>query len=221
VTLGLDDHVYDLYPLKEINDFADIDNVFGLNVTIPYKEEVIPLLTTLSSEAEKIGAVNTIAFRGDETIGYNTDVYGFEHSLTPLWEDLGKPDAALVLGTGGAAKAVWYVLDKLDIPYLKVSRSKGDLLYEDIDEHIMSTHQLIVNTTPLGMSPNLDQCPAIPYDQISADHILFDLIYNPEVSLFLNRGKEQGAIVKNGLEMLELQAEKSWVIWTSNSKNEK
>ena len=187
--------------MKEIEAFADVHDVHGLNVTIPYKEQVIPYLTGLSPEAEKIGAVNTILFRDEERIGYNTDVYGFEHALTPLWQGREKPKAAMVLGTGGAAKAVWFVLDKLSIPYLKVSRSKGDLLYEAIDEQIIRTHQLIVNTTPLGMSPNLDQCPSIPYDKVTADHILFDLIYNPAISLFLKQGEERGATIKNGLEL--------------------
>jgi len=207
--------------LKEINAFEEIKGVQGLNVTIPYKELVIPFLTGLSKEAQEIGAVNTISIDSAERIGYNTDVYGFEHALVPLWDGREKPKSALVLGTGGAAKAVWYVLEKLNISYLKVSRSKGDLLYEDVDQDVISKHQLIINTTPLGMSPHIDQCPAIPYEALTADHILFDLIYNPEVPLFLKQGEARGATIKNGLEMLELQAEKSWSIWTSTSVNEK
>jgi len=207
--------------LKEINAFEEIKGVQGLNVTIPYKELVIPFLTGLSQEAQEIGAVNTISIDGAERIGHNTDVYGFEHALVPLWDGREKPKSALVLGTGGAAKAVWYVLEKLNISYLKVSRSRGDLLYEDVDQDVISKHQLIINTTPLGMSPHIDQCPAIPYEALTADHILFDLIYNPEVPLFLKQGEARGATIKNGLEMLELQAEKSWSIWTSTSVNEK
>ena len=216
--LGLTDHAYDLYPLPHIEAFDQIENVGGLNVTIPYKEKVIPYLSSLSPEAEEIGAVNTILFRGDERIGYNTDVYGFEYSLVPLWEDQEKPKSALVLGTGGAAKAVWFVLDKLGISYLKVSRSKGDLHYDDIDDQVLDEHRLIINTTPLGMNPHIDTCPDIPYDAMSLDHILFDLIYNPAKTLFLKHGEERRATIKNGLEMLELQAEKSWSIWTSENE---
>lgn len=136
----------------------------------------------------------------------------------PLWEDQEKPKSALVLGTGGAAKAVWFVLDKLGISYLKVSRSKGDLHYDDIDDQVLDEHRLIINTTPLGMNPHIDTCPDIPYDAISPDHILFDLIYNPAKTLFLKHGEERRATIKNGLEMLELQAEKSWSIWTSENE---
>ncbi len=203
---------YDLYPIDKIEDFERIKNMSGLNVTIPYKEAVIPFLDELSPEAREIGAVNTICFKEKSKIGYNTDTYGFEHSLVPLW-GVDRPESALVLGTGGAAKAVWFVLDKLGIKYLKVSRSSGDIQYQDIQPENLTATRLIINTTPLGMSPNIESCPELPYDALTKDHILYDLVYNPEKTLFLRHGLSRGATVKNGLEMLRLQAEKSWEIW--------
>jgi len=213
--LVITDASYDLYPLESIEEFKTIEGVLGLNVTIPYKEQVIDYLDGLSHEAESIKAVNTIRYVDGKKIGYNTDAYGFEHALTPLWADAKCPTDALVLGTGGAAKAVWYVLEKLGISYQKVSRTIGDLLYKDLDKEVVQAHTLIVNTTPLGMSPNIDSCPDLPYDAISSNHILFDLVYNPEKTLFLQRGEAQGAVIKNGLHMLELQADRSWEIWNS------
>lgn len=213
--LGLSDHRYDLYPLEDISQFTDISDVAGLNVTIPYKEQVIPYLDELSDDAKAIGAVNTIKFDGDRRVGYNSDVYGFEQSLIKLWSSAAPPSRGLILGTGGAAKAVRFVLERLDIAYQQVSRSAGDFTYDDLPEEVISTHHLIINTTPLGMSPKVDECPAISYGALTSDHILYDLVYNPAKTLFLRRGEEQGATIKNGLEMLELQAEKSWSIWTS------
>jgi len=198
------DAQYDLYPLKSIDQFSDLKGLHGVNVTIPYKEAVIPLLD-----------VYTVKFVGTKKVGYNTDVYGFEHSLVSLWQD-NPPTRALVLGTGGAAKAVWYVLDRLSIDYHTVSRSThANLTYGDIDERCIMDHQLIINTTPLGMSPNIHAAPELPYDSISEDHILYDLVYNPEITLFMQNGLDRGAIVKNGLEMLELQADRAWDIWTT------
>ena len=205
---------YDLYPIEHIAMFDDITEVSGINVTIPYKEAVIPYLDELSEDAQTIGAVNTIKYQDGKRIGYNTDVYGFEQSLLPLIKER-RPERALVLGTGGAAKAVWFVLDRLKIPYLRISRSQGDLRYSDLDLKVIEEHHLIINTTPLGMAPNIDQCPEIPYEDISTQHILYDLIYNPQKTLFLNKGSERGAVVKNGLNMLELQAEKAWEIWNT------
>lgn len=212
---------YDLYPVKDMQSFEELYNLDsdyrGFNVTIPHKLAVIPLLTELSDEAKKIGAVNCITIKkeGTKTIlkGYNTDAYGFEESLKPLLKTQHK--RALVLGNGGAAKAVFYTLEKLNIPYLIVSRTKanGDITYEEINAEIMETHQIIINCSPVGTFPNVDDCPAIPYEHITKDHILYDLIYNPEETMFLKKGKIMGSQIKNGYEMLMLQAEKNWDIW--------
>lgn len=215
---------YDLYPLADIEQFPgliDQDDQFnGFNVTLPYKESVIPHLQELSAEATAIGAVNCITINriGAERIlkGYNTDAYGFQKSLEPLLND--KHKRALVLGNGGAAKAVCYVLRTLGIPYAIVSRShdNGDITYEELSQSVLETHQIIINCSPVGTSPNTDQCPSIPYEFITADHLLYDLIYNPEETLFLKKGNEQGAVTKNGYEMLVLQAERNWQIWKDN-----
>ncbi len=218
---GISDARYDLYPLEDITDFKTLSdqNVLGVNVTIPYKETVIPFLDKLSPEAQSIGAVNVVDFDQEGAIGYNTDAYGFRVSLQRLWDDHNRPDAALVLGTGGAAKAVWYVLNQLEIPFQKVSRSdKGHLRYEDLNADVIARHHLIINTTPLGMSPNLDACPAMDYRAIGRQHVLFDLIYNPLKTLFLIKGAARGARTKNGLEMLQLQADRSWDIWNTQKQ---
>ena len=214
---GILDADYSLYPLSRIEEFLALKGMTGVNVTIPYKEQVIPYLDNLSKDARAIGAVNTIKYtRTGETCGYNTDCYGFQHSLLGINKDK-PPRNALVLGTGGAAKAVWYVLNQLEVPFSTVSRSKGDLQYSDLTPTIIADHQLIVNTTPLGMAPKIDACPEIPYEALSSEHILYDLIYNPEKTLFLIKGEASGATIKNGLEMLQLQAEKAWEIWNSPS----
>jgi len=186
----------------------------GLNVTIPYKEKIIPYLDELSKDAKAIGAINTIKIVGEKKIGFNTDVYGFENSLLPLLVK-SKTYKALILGTGGASKAVAFVLKKLEIEFQFVSRKKDFLQYKALDQSIMQEHQLIINTTPLGTAPKIKQKPNIPYDHITDQHILFDLIYNPEKTLFLKLGAQKGAAIKNGHEMLVLQAEKSWEIWNS------
>ena len=212
----INDATYDLYPLDNIDKFEELtkSDIQGVNVTIPYKEQVIPFLNQLSPEAEEIGAVNVIDLRNDKRIGHNTDAFGFAHSLMPLWGS-DKPSHALVLGTGGAAKAVWYVLNKLGISFKKVSRTKGDLTYNEISEDIIKTHRLIINTTPLGMSPYIKTYPNLPYHFIGEKHILFDLVYNPKQTTFLKKGIEKGAVIKNGLEMLQLQADRAWEIWNS------
>ena len=211
------DSRYDAYELRNISEFADLanHNLSGLNVTIPYKEEVIPYLDDLSDEARAIGAVNTILFNGSQKIGFNTDVYGFQKSLEGFCQSCRSLNGALVLGSGGASKAVTFVLDRLGIRYLVVSRSKGHIRYEDIEEEQMTQHNLIVNTTPLGMHPNVEDHPSIPYHLVGEAHYFFDLIYNPAKTTFLIKAEEKGARIKNGLEMLELQAEKSWEIWQS------
>jgi len=191
--------------------------LLGLSVTIPYKETVIPFLDALDPVAEKIGAINCIRLQGGKTKGYNTDVIGFEKSLAPLLKPNQKH--ALILGTGGASKAVAYVLNKLGISFQKVSRtSMGCLHYDDVTADLLQRHQIIINTTPLGMFPQTETYPLLPYEFIGEQHLLYDLVYNPVETKFLSFGKDRGAIIKNGIEMLELQAEESWRIWNpSNS----
>lgn len=214
----------------EIDDILDIRRVIlfnqdlkGLNVTIPYKEKVIPFLNKLSPEAEAIGAVNTIKINrleGDmyfyELTGYNTDYIGFKNSLEPLL----KPEvhkSALILGTGGASKAVAFALSIMGIEWTHVSRSKseGRISYDELSADIIYENKLIINTTPLGTYPDVNNCPDIPYSQLTEQHLLYDLVYNPEETLFLKQGKEHGAVIKNGEEMLELQALEAWKIWNS------
>jgi len=207
---------YDLYPLEKIEDFLGLledKNLKGINVTIPYKEKVIPFLDKVEGNAKEIGAVNTIKIEGGKTTGYNTDIWGFEQSLKPLLKDHHKK--ALIFGTGGASKAIKFVLDKLEISNKFVSRKKqGDCFtYNDINVNVLNTYQVLINTTPLGLYPNIDKAPAIPYQHLSDVHLSYDLVYNPEVTKFMKMGKQQGAIVKNGYEMLCFQADRSWEIW--------
>jgi len=214
---------YDLYAIEDIRDFPKLyiqdEHFYGFNVTIPHKQAVMQYMDRLSEEAEAIQAVNCITIRRDgptpSLTGYNTDAFGFEESLKPMLKENHKK--ALVLGNGGAAKAVFYVLEKLGISYLVVSRSKGkgDLTYADLDADIVRDHQLIINCSPVGTFPNIDEAPQIPYAYIGTAHLLYDLIYNPEETLFLRKGRENGAMTKNGYEMLLLQAEKNWEIWNN------
>ncbi len=203
-----------IHLLPEI--LAKNKDIKGLNVTIPFKEEVIPLLDRLDKEAEKIGAVNTIKILKDGRLaGYNTDHYGFAQSLAdflPL-----KEKTALILGTGGASKAIRYVLETMGFDYKMVSRTASDntITYDDLTREMMASHYLIINCTPLGTFPNVDSYPDIPYSHITRDHVLFDLVYNPRETEFLKRGFAKGARVSNGLKMLEFQAKKSWKIWKS------
>ncbi|MCB9000048.1 MAG: shikimate dehydrogenase [Bacteroidales bacterium] len=212
------------FPLRDIQEFPGLiknhQELQGLNVTIPYKEKIIPFLDELDTVASEILAVNTIkCIRSHDKIilkGYNTDVYGFRKSLEETIPQGRSLTRALILGTGGASKAVAYVLKSLGINFDFVStRSRQAYSYEDLSDKIMDKCQLIVNTTPLGTFPDTDQCPDIPYHLLHPDHILFDLIYNPSLSLFLKKGKERGATISNGLKMLEYQALKSWEIWNS------
>lgn len=211
---------YELFPLETIEDFPGLlksyPNLAGINVTIPYKQQVIPYLDELDAAAAAIGAVNTIKVEAGRLVGYNTDVYGFGHALTKTLEAHQlKVEKALVLGTGGAAQAVVFELEKMGLIVQSISRRKKGscLTYEELNSTIIAEHELIVNTTPLGMSPNIDTCPDIPYNSLSAKHLLYDLVYNPTETLFLKKGKEEGSQVLNGLQMLILQAEKSWEIW--------
>jgi len=206
---------FDINSMSQFSDLISENSIQGMNVTIPYKEEVIPYLDEIDQEASEIGAVNTIKFsESGTTKGYNTDVYGFENSLKPLLESHHKK--ALILGTGGASKAVAYALRKLNIEYQFVSRnpaSDEQISYAELNESIILNNTLLINCTPLGTFPETKLCADIPYQFITSKHLLYDLIYNPSVTAFLNKGKEKGAKIKNGLEMLQLQAEKSWQIW--------
>lgn len=215
---GIQDCIYKNFDIPEVAYLSEVikknRSVKGLNVTIPYKEAVIPYLDKLSKKAEEIGAVNTIKItKKGELKGYNTDVYGFKKSLKPLL----KPHhtKALILGTGGASKAVAWVLSKLGINHRFVSRNPidGNLSYTNITEQTLSDYTIVINCTPLGTSPNIDIFPEIDYKGFSAKHIAFDLIYNPSETKFLALAKEHGAVTKNGYDMLVFQAKKAWEIW--------
>lgn len=217
--MGLSNYSYRNYDFEQIQDFEIIvkeeEHLSGLNVTIPYKEAVIPYLAALDPVAEEIGAVNTIKLTDKGLIGYNTDAYGFRTVLEPLLQKQHKQ--ALILGTGGASKAIAYVLGQLNISFKFVSRdpAEGQLNYEQLDQDVMGGHKLIINCTPLGTFPDVERKPPIAYRHLTAEHLLFDLIYNPEKSAFLQQGEMRGATISNGLKMLQLQAEKAWEIWNS------
>ena len=209
---------YENFDIPEISAFTEIikniSDLKGLNVTIPYKETVIPFLGKLSKKATLIGAVNTIKITKKGTLkGYNTDCYGFKKSLEPLLQQHHKK--ALILGTGGASKGVAFALDQLDITYTFVSREakENGIDYDRINATTFDNYQIIINATPLGTSPQVDLCPLIPYEFFTEKHIAFDLIYNPAETQFLKNAKQQGAQIKNGLDMLIFQAEKAWKIW--------
>lgn len=206
---------YQLFPLNEISELPSLlgkhSNLRGLNVTIPYKEAVIPLLDEVDASAE-FGAVNTIKIENGKLVGYNTDVFGFEQAIAPFSAHISK---ALVLGTGGASKAVCHVLKQKQITYQLVSRTTGTnkITYNQLTADNINDYHLIVNTTPLGTFPNENTFPDIPYQHLNGQHVLVDLVYNPAVTTFLQKAAEQGCTIKNGLEMLQLQAEKAWEIW--------
>lgn len=217
------DAKYVNFEIADIGELMEVvsenANLCGLNVTIPYKEQVIPYLDEVDEDAAKIGAVNVIKFiRGKNSLkfkGYNSDIIGFCDSLKPLLKPEHKK--ALILGTGGAAKAVYHGLLNLGIEPMYVSRSKRDgmLTYGDLSAAVMNEYKVIVNTTPLGMYPHVDECPNIPYHLLTPSHLCYDLLYNPDVTLFMKRAEEQGAAIKNGLEMLLLQAFAAWNIWNA------
>lgn len=216
---NITDACYENFDLDSIEAFPALirttKNLKGLNVTIPYKEAVMPFLDKLDPTAEAIGAVNTIKItKKGHLKGYNTDYYGFLTSLKPLLKHH-PPKKALILGTGGASKAVAYALKDLAIEYRLVSRSQNvnTLTYEMLNKALLASHLLIINCTPLGTSPAITRFPDIPYNFLTKDHILYDLIYNPETTQFLKEGLKRGCTVSNGLKMLQLQAEKSWEIW--------
>jgi len=214
---GIDDCEYRSFPLSSLAQFdallAEHPRLCGLNVTIPYKEQIIPHLHQLDAHAEKIGAVNTIVFDGDRRIGYNTDWIGFRDSLKPHLNHSIKK--ALVLGTGGSSKAVCYALEQTGIDYQLVGRMATEdiIAYPDLTPELIQQYQLIINCTPLGTFPDTDSYPPIPYESLAPHHLLFDLVYNPPVSRFLQFGKSRGAGIVNGHDMLIRQAEASWEIW--------
>jgi shikimate dehydrogenase len=207
------------YPIASIHEFSSLwtmdESLAGLNVTIPYKKEVIPFLQFPSTVVKSIHACNCIRKFNGALYGYNTDVIGFEHSLLPFL----KPyhTHALLLGTGGASAAVAWVLQKLNIKYQIVSRAAdaGKISYDQVTPSLLATHTLIINTSPLGMYPKVNEAPALPYEAMGVQHHLYDLVYNPSETLFLQKGKAQGASIQNGLAMLHIQAEKSWEIWNA------
>jgi shikimate dehydrogenase len=214
---GIADCSYENFELASISGFPKLiseqPELWGLNITIPYKEEIIPFLQTRNKIVEKTGACNCIKIVDGELHGFNTDAIAFQTSLEKKLQP--HHQCALVLGSGGASKAVQYALQELGIDFVVVSRNKktNQLGYEDVGEDVIRGHQIIINTTPLGMYPNVDQDPPIPYDAISSKHLLYDLTYNPEKTKFLSQGEVRGAQIMNGYEMLVSQAEESWRIW--------
>ncbi len=217
------DHEYVNFELDSIQEFPGVfereKNICGLNCTIPYKQQIMQFLDEIDPEAAEIGAVNTVKINWENgrriLKGFNTDLYGFENSLRPMLEE--KHQKALILGTGGASKAIKYALNKLKIKYLSASIEEplfeNEIRYHQINDELLKEYLIIIHATPIGTFPNVDNCPDIPYQSITSDHVLFDLVYNPEETLFLKKGKAQGAKTKNGLEMLHLQAIRAWEIW--------
>ncbi len=221
--MGLEDHIFTNFDISEITQLPDIlkkygNNLRGFNVTIPYKQVIFNYLDEIDRDAEKIGAVNVVkVFDHKKLKGFNTDSYGFKMSIEPLLKQNHKK--ALILGTGGASKAVSYILDKLGIHHLFVSRKYNSeikfITYQDITGELLKEYPVIINATPVGTYPDVESAPDIPYRFLTSGNLLYDLIYNPSLTAFLKKGKDAGAIVKNGQEMLELQAEKAWEIWNS------
>ena len=204
---------YDIKSIHDLNNVFNSKNLCGLNVTIPYKEKIIRFLDKISDEAEQIGAVNTICFENGSKVGYNTDIFGFTESLKV--NKIDNIDSALILGTGGAAKTIIYFCNKNNIPFNIVSRQESNLnlSYNELNEDIFKKRVLIVNCTPLGTYPDINNCPKLPYELINKENILFDLVYNPSETLFMKKGKKIGCKTLNGYEMLRFQAEMSWKIW--------
>jgi shikimate dehydrogenase len=215
----IEDCVYENFQLDNINHLSKVLNehpeLEGINVTIPYKESVLQFLNDSNEIVKQIGACNCIKIKNRKLVGYNTDVFGFEKSLESKLQS--HHAKALILGTGGAAKAVEFVMKKKNISYQYVSRkSENGLKYDQVTEDLIKRNTLILNTTPVGMYPHVDEIPPLPYNAITNRHLLFDLIYNPEKTLFLKEGEKRGAIIQNGYDMLIYQAEESWRIWNSD-----
>jgi len=222
---NLQEHEYVNFELDSIDEFPGIfegdKTICGLNCTIPYKQQIMQFLDEIDPEAAQIGAVNTVKITSKDgkryLKGFNTDIYGFENSLLPMLE--AKHRKALILGTGGASKAIKHILNKLKIEFVSASIEEQlfekEIRYNQIDEQLLKEYLIIIQATPLGTFPNVDACADIPYQYISADHVCFDLVYNPEETLFLKKAKAQGSKTKNGLEMLHLQAIRAWEIWNA------
>ena len=208
---------FDLIDINQIYKLTKEFNLSGLNVTIPYKESIIQFLDETDSKAKQIGAVNTIKFFNNKMIGYNTDYIGFKNSLQNI-SNINIPKNALILGTGGASKAVKFALSELGIRFKTVSRVKNnaDYTYQEIDKYIIDK-KLIINCSPVGTFPNIKDSPKIPYQYLTSENFLYDLVYNPDKTLFLKKGDEIGCFTKNGVEMLKIQAEKAWEIWNDIS----
>lgn len=214
----ISDCAYQNFPIETISGLVPLlqtnPDLCGFNVTIPYKQQIIPYLSQLSGEAQAIGAVNCVQITREGLIGHNTDAYGFRNSLLNLLQEV-RPQRALILGSGGAAKAVQYVLNQLQIEFATVSRDSnhGTYTYNELTPEIIHAHHLIIQATPLGTFPHVEGFPALPYEALGTGHFLFDLVYNPAVTEFLRRGAAQGAKTMNGYDMLVGQAEKAWEIW--------
>jgi shikimate dehydrogenase len=214
---SISDAQYENFSIESLQDLtANVlsrDNLCGFNITIPHKKNILSFLDEQTEPVREMGACNCVRIKNGKRIGYNTDIIGFAHSLKPFIK--AHHTDALILGTGGAAAAVEYVFRKAGIRFQYVSREKkvGTITYEEVDDAVMQTHLLIINTSPVGQFPNIHESPAIPYEFIGAQHHLFDLIYNPAETSFLRQGRERGATTQNGYEMLVIQAEESWRIW--------
>lgn len=214
----LNDFSYEIFDLQEINEIQEVflkPSLLGFNVTIPYKEKIIDYLDVLSDEAQKIGAVNCVLIKNGKKTGYNTDAFGFEKTL--IAHKKAHHDSALVLGNGGAAKAIQYVLDKHHIPYKTISR-KSEINFDNLETETVSENKLIIQCTPVGTFPNTDDCLNFPFEALTHQHLVIDLIYNPECSQFLLNSSQNGAKTVNGYYMLEQQAEKAWEIWSFQKK---
>lgn len=222
--LALPQYTYHLFEFPDLNNLKEKLSAYphlkGFNITIPFKQTILPFCDQLSAEAKAIGAVNCIKIENAIWTGYNTDYFGFKQSIKPFLDPTHQ--MALVLGSGGSAKAVKYALESVGVEVYTVSSSlpasEKVLTYKDLNQHVFNAFKLIVNSTPLGMYPHIDQAPPIPYEYLNATHLCYDLIYNPEETRFLKEAKKQGAIAINGLSMLHLQAEKSWEIWASGTE---
>ncbi len=213
--LLLNNYSYDIFDtedLQNIKEILEIENIKGLNVTIPYKEKIIPFLDELSDEAMAIGAINCISIKNGKTKGFNTDAIGFEKTL--LLHKKENQKTAIILGNGGAAKAVQYILKKNNIPYITVSRTT-EINYENLSTDQVKNNLIIIQCTPVGTYPNVEDCLDFPFEGITENHLIIDLIYNPEYTKFIRNCAEKGAKTANGLYMLEQQAEKAWEIWNS------
>lgn len=212
---GFSYDIFDLSQIDEVEDLFSSPELLGFNVTIPYKEQIISYLDELSDEAEKIGAVNCVLIQNGKKTGYNTDAFGFEKTL--LLHKKPSQDKALILGNGGAAKAVKYVLDKHNIPSQTISRST-EINFENLDKETVQEHRIIIQCTPVGTFPNVEDCLSFPFDALSPEHLVIDLIYNPNYTQFIINASEKGAKTVNGYYMLEQQAEKAWEIWNFQKK---